>query len=104
LREALEIAHGLGALAVAERARDELSASGAKPRREALKGREALTPSELRVALMAAEGRTNRKIAEDLFVTVRTVEFHLSRAYDKLEIGSRAELGSALEADSASRP
>jgi DNA-binding CsgD family transcriptional regulator len=96
LRQALDIGHDLGASAVAERASEELAASGARPRREALKGRDALTPSELRVALMAADGRTNRKIAEDLFVTVRTVEFHLSRAYDKLEIHSRAELGPAL--------
>jgi DNA-binding CsgD family transcriptional regulator len=97
LRRALDITRGLGASALAERAREELSASGARPRREALKGRDALTPSELRVAQMAAGGRSNRKIAEDLFVTVRTVEFHLSRAYDKLEIHSRAELGAALE-------
>jgi DNA-binding CsgD family transcriptional regulator len=97
LRQALDITNDVGASALAERAREELSASGARPRREALKGRDALTPSELRVALMAAGGRSNRKIAEDLFVTVRTVEFHLSRAYDKLEIHSRAELGPALE-------
>ena len=96
LRQALDISHELGASVVAERAREELEASGARPRREALRGRDALTPSELRVALMAAEGQTNRKIAEDLFVTVRTVEFHLSRAYDKLEIHSRTELAAAL--------
>ncbi len=96
LRKALDIAQDLGASAVAGRAREELSASGARPRREALRGRDALTPSESRVARMAAEGRSNREIAQDLFVTVRTIEFHLSRAYDKLEIRSRAELPAAL--------
>jgi DNA-binding CsgD family transcriptional regulator len=97
LRDALAIANNLGGSALAERAREELFASGARPRSEALKGRDSLTPSELRVALMAAEGLSNREIAQDLFVTVRTVESHLSRAYDKLEIRSRGELGRALE-------
>jgi DNA-binding CsgD family transcriptional regulator len=101
LREALAIANDLGGSALAERAREELFASGARPRSEALKGRDSLTPSELRVALMAADGLSNREIAQDLFVTVRTVESHLSRAYDKLEIRSRAELGPALEAPEA---
>jgi len=55
-----------------------------------------LTPSELRVAAMAAEGMTNRDIAQNLFVTPKTVEVHLSSVYRKLDIGSRTQLASAL--------
>jgi DNA-binding CsgD family transcriptional regulator len=60
---------------------------------------DALTPSESRVARMAASGMTNREIAQSLFVTVKTVEFHLGQAYRKLDISSRAELTDALGAD-----
>jgi DNA-binding NarL/FixJ family response regulator len=61
---------------------------------------ESLTPSELRVASMAAEGKTNRAIAQDLFLTVKTIEAHLSSAYRKLDIGSRSELPDVLGAES----
>jgi DNA-binding NarL/FixJ family response regulator len=74
-----------------------LVAAGGRPRRRALRGPDALTASERRVAGLAARGLSNREIAGELVVTVRTVEFHLSRAYDKLGIGSRAELGQALD-------
>jgi DNA-binding CsgD family transcriptional regulator len=57
---------------------------------------EALTPSELRVARLAAEGRTNREIAYELYVTLKTVEGHLARAYAKLEITGRGQLARAL--------
>jgi DNA-binding CsgD family transcriptional regulator len=97
LRLAMDIAHRCGGRLVADRAHDELVATGARPRTKALSGRDALTPSELRVAQMAAEGRRNRDIAQDLFITVRTVEGHLSRAYTKLEITSRDALRAALE-------
>ncbi|HYH57841.1 MAG TPA: AAA family ATPase [Thermoleophilaceae bacterium] len=97
LRAALDIARRCGAVPLAERAHEELAASGARPRRSALSGREALTPSELRVARLAAEGSNNREIAQDLFITVRTVEGHLSRTYAKLEIGSRDQLAAALD-------
>jgi DNA-binding NarL/FixJ family response regulator len=59
-------------------------------------GVDALTASELRVARMAAAGRSNRAIAQELFVTVKTVEFHLRNTYRKLEISSRGELGALL--------
>jgi DNA-binding CsgD family transcriptional regulator len=69
-----------------------------RPRREALGGVEALTPSERRVAAMAAEEMTNREIAQSLFVTPKTVEVHLSNAYRKLEIRNRRQLAGALGA------
>ncbi|MGA8217445.1 MAG: helix-turn-helix transcriptional regulator [Solirubrobacterales bacterium] len=65
-------------------------------------GVDALTASERRVARLAASGMSNREIAQNLFVTVKTVEFHLGQAYRKLEISSRRELGSALGGDAQS--
>ena len=97
LREGLDLAHRCGAGALAARAREELMAGGARPRRDALRGRDALTASELRTARMAARGLANREIAQALFVSLRTVETHLTHAYQKLEIGSRAGLQAALE-------
>ncbi|MFZ0043016.1 MAG: LuxR C-terminal-related transcriptional regulator, partial [Solirubrobacteraceae bacterium] len=86
LREAMELAHECGAQPLAERAREELQASGAHPRRERLSGPEALTPSELRVAELAAAGLTNRQIAQALFVTAKTVGTHLGHVYQKLDL------------------
>jgi DNA-binding CsgD family transcriptional regulator len=97
LRRSLDLAHRLGGIAVADRAREELRIAGARPRRDALRGRDALTPSELRIAQLAANGRTNRQIAETLFLTLRTVETHLTSSYSKLNISSRRELTAALE-------
>jgi DNA-binding NarL/FixJ family response regulator len=97
LLEALELAERGGAALVAERARAELAATGIKRRKRTfLAGIEALTPSERRVATMAAEGMSNPEIAQSLFVTRKTVEKHLANAYAKLEIGSRGELPQAL--------
>jgi DNA-binding CsgD family transcriptional regulator len=92
LRLALDAATACGAGALAGRARDELVAAGARPRRERLHGAEALTPSERRVARLAAEGLTNREIAQSLFVTARTVETHLTHVFRKLGISSRSQL------------
>ena len=96
LRRALELATVCGAEPLAEHARTELHAAGVRPRREALSGVESLTPSERRVADLAAAGRTNRDVAQELFVTPKTVEVHLSNAYRKLGIRSRRELAGAL--------
>jgi len=96
LRQAVELATVCGAVPLAERAETELLATGARPRRVALSGVESLTPSERRVAEMAAEGPTNREIAQALFVTQRTVEVHLTSIYRKLGIRSRAQLPAAL--------
>jgi DNA-binding CsgD family transcriptional regulator len=97
LRRGYELAGRCGATALAERAMQELLAAGARPRRTALSGVESLTPSQLRVAELAAEGMTNREIAQALFVTEKTVETHLGQVYPKLEVSSRAELPARLE-------
>jgi DNA-binding NarL/FixJ family response regulator len=97
LRRALEQADRGGMLLLARRAREELAAVGARPRRSELSGPGALTPAEHRVAELAARGHGNRAIAERLYVTQRTVETHLTHAFAKLDIRSRAELASALE-------
>lgn len=97
LAEALEFAARCGARPLAARAREELQATGARPRREWRTGVEALTPSELRVARLAAEGKTNREIAQTLYVTLKTVEAHLASTYGKLAIAGRSELMLRLE-------
>lgn len=98
LREGLDLARQQGGLVLAGRAREELVIAGGRPRRDAIRGRDALTPSELRVAQLAAGGQTNRQIAQALFVTQRTVETHLTSTYGKLGISSRPELAAALAA------
>lgn len=86
------MAEGCGAIVLAQRARQELRATGARPRRSVLTGVDALTASERSVAHLASEGRTNREIAQDLFVTVNTIESHMHHVFQKLAITSRAEL------------
>jgi DNA-binding CsgD family transcriptional regulator len=86
LREALELAQRCDAVPLAQLAREELLATGAHPRRERFSGPDALTPSERRVAEMAAGGLTNREIAEALFVTAKTVGTHLGHIYRKLDL------------------
>jgi DNA-binding CsgD family transcriptional regulator len=98
LGEALEIARECGATVVAARAHDELVAAGARPRRDPTQSRSRLTASELRVARLAADGMTNREIAQALFVTEKTVETHLGSVFRKLAIGSRSQLARALQA------
>ena len=97
LRRGLAIADQSGAVVLARRAREELGAAGGRPRRSALQGRDALTPSELRVATLASEGRSNPDIAGLLFVTRRTVETHLTQSYAKLGVRSRSDLSQALQ-------
>jgi DNA-binding CsgD family transcriptional regulator len=96
LRRAVELATICGAAPLAARTETELLATGARPRRIALHGVESLTPSERRVAEMAAQGQSNREIAQALFVTQRTVEVHLTSAYRKLDISSRSQLAAAM--------
>jgi DNA-binding CsgD family transcriptional regulator len=96
LREGLEIAQRTSAQPLVEHAQSELAATGARPRRLVLSGPESLTPSERRVAEMAAENMTNKDIAQALFVTTKTVEVDLTNVYRKLGIASRGQLGEAL--------
>jgi DNA-binding CsgD family transcriptional regulator len=102
LREGVDLAHQCGATAFVNRGNEELAATGAHPRKVMLSGLESLTASERRVAQMAAEDVSNKEIAQALFVTVKTVEVHLSRVYRKLDIQSRRELAGALSAPAAS--
>jgi DNA-binding CsgD family transcriptional regulator len=92
----LDLADRCGAVALCQRARTELIAAGARPRRNALRGADALTPAERRTALMAAEALTNKQIAQALFVSVKTVEGQLAAAYSKLGVHRRGELARAI--------
>jgi DNA-binding CsgD family transcriptional regulator len=96
LRDGYELARACGAQTLAKDARQELAASGVRIRRARLTGAESLTPSERRIADMAADGNTNAEIAQALFVTVKTVEMHLTHVYRKLGIPGRGELARAL--------
>ena len=106
LREGVDLARRVGAFGLAERANDEIAATGARPRKVLQTGLDALTASERRVAQLAADGMSNKEIAQTLFITIKTVEVHLSHAYRKLEINSRAQLDPALltPAHSSTRP
>lgn len=96
LQEALELGRRCGALRLAMQAHTELRAAGGHPRLPLRTGLEALTASEQRVADMAARGLTNKEAAQSLFVTVKTIEMHLSNVYRKLGIDSRAKLRDVL--------
>ncbi len=99
-REQLRAAHGqltaMGARAFAERARRELETSGESVRRRTAATRDRLTPQEAQIARLAAEGRTNPEIGAQLFISPRTVEYHLRKVFDKLGVSSRRELAGAL--------
>ena len=96
LRLGLDLSHRGGASVLESRARTELIAAGARPRRAALVGADALTPSQRRVAKLAAGGLTTRQISAALFVTPKTVEFHLRNIYSKLGVATREELAKQL--------
>jgi DNA-binding CsgD family transcriptional regulator len=102
-REPLRVAHKsfeqMGALAFADRARRELMATGETVNRRSGPQREALTPQELHVALMARDGHTNPEIAARFFISARTVEYHLHKVFRKLGIGGRRDLREALGKD-----
>jgi DNA-binding CsgD family transcriptional regulator len=96
LLEGLAMASRCGSHALERRARAELAAIGLRPRRVERDGADSLTPSERRVAELAAAGETNREIAQTLFVTEKTVETHLGRAFRKLDVTSRRQLPDVL--------
>ena len=99
-REQLRAAHGMfasmGAEGFAERARRELLATGEKVRKRQHDARDELTPQEEQIARLARDGRTNPEIGAELFISPRTVEWHLRKVFGKLGIGSRKELHEAL--------
>ncbi len=97
LARAADLSRQIGARRLLARATAEQRAAGARPRRVALTGVESLTPAESRVVQEAVAGRTNREIAQALFVTPKAVEFHLANAYRKLHIGSRSELAGVMD-------
>jgi DNA-binding CsgD family transcriptional regulator len=92
LRNALEAFTGMGSEAFASRAERELLATGERARKRTVDTRDDLTPQEEQVARLAAEGTTNREIAAQLFITQSTVEYHLRKAFRKLDVKSRTQL------------
>jgi DNA-binding CsgD family transcriptional regulator len=104
LSQGLDSAARCGARPLIVRARQELRVAGVRPRRDWTRGVEALTPSELRIAQLAQQGRTNRQIAHELYLSIKTVEGHLARAFGKLDITSRSELNQVLEPEKARVP
>jgi DNA-binding CsgD family transcriptional regulator len=105
LRSAHELFARMGAEAFAERARRELTATGETVRRLTVETRDALTPQEAQVARLAQQGQTNQEIGAELFISARTVEYHLHKVFAKLGIRSRKELRAALpDAEQAMAP
>jgi DNA-binding CsgD family transcriptional regulator len=98
LRAALETFERLGAAPWAERARVELRATGERLRRQE-EARDELTPQELQVALQVAEGKTNKEVAAAMFLSPKTIEFHLGRIFRKLGVASRTELARRISAE-----
>ena len=92
LRTALEAFTGMGSEAFASRAERELLATGERARKRTVDTRDDLTPQEVQVARLAAEGTTNREIAAQLFITQSTVEYHLRKVFRKLDVKSRTQL------------
>jgi DNA-binding NarL/FixJ family response regulator len=92
----------MGAAGFAERARRELVATGETARKRAVETRDELTPQEARVARLARDGLSNVDIGGRLFISPRTVEYHLHKVFSKLDISSRVQLVHALAADASS--
>jgi DNA-binding NarL/FixJ family response regulator len=97
LRAARDLFDGLRFRGLAERARQELRASGETSRRRVPEARDQLTPQELEIARMAADGLSNREIGQRLYLSHRTVGSHLYRIFPKLGVTSRAQLAAALD-------
>ena len=98
LRPALADADAAGAVLMAQRARRELVATGLRPRHAAIEGAAALTPRQRQICELAAAGKGNRAIAQQLFLSIKTVETHLAAGYRKLGVNTRSELAAELAA------
>jgi ATP/maltotriose-dependent transcriptional regulator MalT len=96
LRSAHQLFSRIGAAAFARRAADELLATGARARRRSVDDANELTPRETQVAALAQDGRSNAQIGAELFISARTVEYHLRKVFDKLGIDSRRQLAEGL--------
>ncbi|NEC10743.1 helix-turn-helix transcriptional regulator, partial [Streptomyces sp. SID8014] len=99
MREAVGLARRCGCVALARQARDDLVAAGGRMREVTASPLDMLTGTERTVAGLVASGAGNREVAQSLFVTVRTVELHLTSVYRKLGVARRGELAEALRAD-----
>jgi DNA-binding CsgD family transcriptional regulator len=104
LRMALDEARRCGATPLAQRARDELMASGVRERQILRTGAGELTPSERQVAGLASAGKSNREIAQTLVISVRAVETHLRHIYRKLDVVSRDGITQALTTPAPAAP
>ena len=93
---ALADADAVGAVLLADRARRELVATGLRPRQAALEGAAALTPRQRQVCELTAAGKGNRAIAQELFLSIKTVESHLAAGYRKLGVNTRDDLAAEL--------
>ena len=96
LRTAHDMLDAIGMKAFAERARRELIATGEKVPKRTVEAHDRLTPQEEQIARLASDGRTSAEIGAQLFLSARTVEWHLGKVFTKLGIGSRRELHAAL--------
>ena len=92
LRTAHDMFTQMGADGFAARARTELAATGERPRQRSPETTQTLTPQEAQVARLVAEGGTNRDVAAELFISPATVEYHLRKVYQKLQVTSRTQL------------
>ena len=101
LKEALETFERLGARGWAERARTELRATGEQQSRRSETAAEQLTPHELQIAVLVAQGMTNREAAAALFLSPKTIEYHLGQIYRKLDVRGRAQLAPLMAMDGA---
>jgi DNA-binding CsgD family transcriptional regulator len=98
LRAAYERFSEMGAEGFAERARRELAATGETARKRSVETRDELTAQEAQIARLAADGLTNAEIGAELFISYRTVEWHLKKVFAKLDIKSRKQISEALSA------
>jgi DNA-binding CsgD family transcriptional regulator len=96
LRAAAQLFDSMGALAFADRAQNELAATGERVHRRTPQTLEVLTPQELRIATLVGEGAASSDVAAQLFISPRTVEYHLAKVFRKLRISSRSELAASL--------